>query len=407
MPSNSRTPETQRISPKKAKPSTRSSIPSKLVFDILQQHLPGPFSTLTKYTHIPLGDVKSFVDRSPAARRAEAASAADGDSREDDGRGRGGGGGDSWMPKSPVSAFDLYCMAYYAQARAFCREVLPTDAHMKGRRSVLLALDLSWRIEMEPVRDGFLAWAEMEWQRQVEALLGWPDPSVGGLLGERTAVAGGEGVGKEGGCGDVLDKGSILEIVRPGEDRTGVWTGGQRAQVDAQVAPAFPTWTWSDVSLEPQLMIPPWSTAEPMWMGLSQPAGLVAASDTGVANSDSPLLTVPSAAPVMPSQPVVTDPGVDIGLMNSWLLTLPPDRPVVPKPSQPPAPPLAADTGVTNWNQHLLRPFVPSALPPAADIGPVMPRVAGDEPRAANAGSVKAGLAEPGSLLSQIVFAYM
>jgi hypothetical protein len=313
-------------------------------------------------------------------------------------------------------------MAYYAQENAFCREVLVTAANMKGDRSALYVLGLSWGIETELVKGGFLAWAEMEGERHAATFRGLGDGlSVGGSLGDCVV-------------GDVGEEVILPEIVVSGKDsETGVWSGGKGAQVE--IAPAFPT--LSDAFLLPQSMIiAPWSTA---------PAP-IPAGHTGIID--------PSPFAAMPSQPIATAPVADMGLMDSWLLTQTPAQPLVPKPSQPPAPALAADTGVTNWNERLLRPFVPSALPPADDmglIGPslphlrtpyplsldplhsfeappsvldsshackvatavpnqviagsVMPRVSGNKP--ANAGFAKAQLGEPGSLLSQVVFGYM
>jgi hypothetical protein len=192
--------------------------------------------------HIPLGDVQSYVDRSPATRRAETAAAAAGVNDDNDRDGDGGGAGDNesgsssgsgWIPKkSPASALDLYCMAYYAQANAFCREVLVTAANMNGDRSALYVLGLSCGIETGPVRDGFLAWAEREGKRHAQALRGLgDDPLVGASLGECVVVDAGKGVGEEVELPET--------VVSRKNTETGVWSGGQRDQ--AEIAPAFPT----------------------------------------------------------------------------------------------------------------------------------------------------------------------
>ncbi|KAK4236147.1 hypothetical protein C8A03DRAFT_17188, partial [Achaetomium macrosporum] len=124
--------------------------------NILLSSLPGPFSQLRQYAHIPLVDVSSFVNRSVATRQAEIHDR--GRSRERRGKiGR------------PCNAFMLYRMSYMPRIEAYCRR-RADSSHNAHISSIAGA---SWRQEPDEVRAAFAAWAEQDKAGHRRAFPGW------------------------------------------------------------------------------------------------------------------------------------------------------------------------------------------------------------------------------------------
>ncbi|KAH6635793.1 hypothetical protein F5144DRAFT_600581 [Chaetomium tenue] len=106
--------------------------------------LPGPFSKLTEFEHIPLFDTESFVNRSVKTRQMEPKPRK------------------SRIPR-PMNAFMLYRKCYLGRAEAFCKKL---SVNQSSYSSVLGA---SWKLETEEVRDRFFALSRSEKQKHREA----------------------------------------------------------------------------------------------------------------------------------------------------------------------------------------------------------------------------------------------
>ncbi|KAK4149321.1 hypothetical protein C8A00DRAFT_18966, partial [Chaetomidium leptoderma] len=118
-------------------------------------NLPGPFSRLTEYAHIPLTDIQAYVSRDSATRQGEIQQPGRKRPKHCDG-----------IPR-PANAFLLYRMCYKLQARALCQAVTGSE------QGVSVVCGASWRLETDDVRAGFKIWADVEAEKHREAFPDW------------------------------------------------------------------------------------------------------------------------------------------------------------------------------------------------------------------------------------------